>query len=338
MSTTLYISCYMKSVCWLFACCRWLFYELLFNLKLKSMNRSMAALRAEMTARKENATKWRKHLHKFYHTKKIRNNPSHLVLNIISPTGWSLLLHINKVLFSGSQAHTLCYSPNKRGAVSNGWHAISPTTSFDDATNHTNMSNLSWGANAAQTWICNWGRKSHAALRGPFLLYTVMFTCGCLWVNVKIEHHSRSVLKLSPHQQPNKYACHACTQAHLHPWTTPVSAYANDRLERERRDGWGLGGWWRVCVCVCWGEGRLSLAIVCRCLSLAECGRLPLSRPRLVPCLTPTLHLPVSGSPCSPAGGVGEVGGGEERPQVGKGVRKEECCMPRICACVCVPV
>lgn len=55
----------------------------------------------------------------------------------------------------------------------------------------------------------------------------------------------------------------------------------------------GGGGGGRVCVCVRRGV-RLSLATTCRCLSLAECERLPLSWPRLVPCLTPTLHLPVA--------------------------------------------
>lgn len=36
----------------------------------------------------------------------------------------------------------LCCSPNKKGMVSNGQHAISPTTSLDDGAKHTNMSSL----------------------------------------------------------------------------------------------------------------------------------------------------------------------------------------------------
>ncbi len=81
--------------------------------------------------------------------------------------------------------------------------------------------------------------------------------------------------------------------------------------------GGGGGGGSRVCVCVSRG-GRLSLATTCRCLSLAECERLPLSRPRLAPCLTPTLHLPVASLHAlqqaeGRGGGLKREEGGEEK-------------------------
>lgn len=72
------------------------------------------------------------------------------------------------------------------------------------------------------------------------LLYMAMFTCGCLRVNAKIEHYSGVGAQTLPHQLRPGFSSqinmHACAPPHLHPWTTPVFAYANDELERERTD------------------------------------------------------------------------------------------------------
>lgn len=139
-------------------------------------------------------------------------------------------------VFSIKSTQTVIHQAGGSGVNPN--NTIPPTKSAGDVTSHTTE---------AQMWIGNWGHKSHAALRGWFPLYTAMFTCGWLWVNVKIETPLQGQLSNSPHHfhpgLSSQINMHACSRPHLHPWTTIVFTYAND--ERERRDS-------RL---VCWGEG-----------------------------------------------------------------------------------
>lgn len=57
--------------------------------------------------------------------------------------------------------------------------------------------------------------------RSPPPLHTAMFTRGCFWVNVKIEHHSgASAQTLAVSFTPgfsSQINMHACARPHLHP-------------------------------------------------------------------------------------------------------------------------
>lgn len=82
----------------------------------------------------------------------------------------------------------------------------------------------------------------------------------------------------------------ACARPHLQPLITPVFAYANDELEGQR-EGRELEGW-RLEVVTRRAQGRAL--IPGGHMQVSECERLPSSRARPVPRLTPTLHLSVA--------------------------------------------
>lgn len=108
------------------------------------------------------------------------------------------------------------FSLNKREVVSK--QSDTQFRSLHLPTTPPNTSNL-WGAPPPDAGAC---------LRAG--------VSGLMW---KLNTTPR-VNTQTPHpcfSKPNKYAC--CAQLLLHPWTTPVFAYANDKLEREKARGGG---------------------------------------------------------------------------------------------------